>query len=129
MIGFYRGTFVGPGWLRAAGNPALTIGGLGGWWGKKFEVDGSAVNLVLQAGELEARLPMRLTSGSSALDGKPALALIYAADSRFPWPHIVDELRQLERDSFLGMTYVNFGVLRKLAFPFLLEAQEHVNGL
>ena len=59
-----------------------------------------------------------------ALDGKPTLALIYAQDNPFPWPYIVDELRQLDAEAYLGMTYVNWGVLRKLAFPFLIESKE-----
>jgi hypothetical protein len=67
---------------------------------------------------------MRLVSTTSAIDGKPTLALIYAQDNPFPWPHIVDELRQLDPEALLGMTYVNRGGLKKLAFPFLIESEE-----
>jgi hypothetical protein len=127
--GTYRAAFVGPGWLRAAAGPALAISGLGGWWGKQFKDDGTAVNLVQHGGKLEPRFPMRLINTASALDGKLALALIYETDNPFPWPHIVDELRLLDGVTFLGMTYVNAGPLRKLTFPFLLEYQEQIDGL
>jgi len=129
IVGTYRATFVGPDWLRAAAGPALTISGLGGWWGKQFKDDGTATNLVQHGGNLETRFSMRLVNRTSALDGKPALALIYGAENPFPWPHIVDEVRPLDNVSFLGMTHVNVGALRKLPFPFLLEFQEQVDGL
>ena len=128
-IGTYRASFVGPGWLRAAAGPALSIGGLGGWWGKQFKDDGTAVNLIQHGDKLEPRFSMRLIDAISALDGKPALALHYDPENPFPWPHIVDELRHLDSVTLLGMTYVNVSALQKLAFPFLLEFQGQVDGL
>jgi hypothetical protein len=127
--GYYRGSFVGPGWLQAAGGPALGISGLGGWWGKHFEGDGTAINLVRQGGKLETRFPMCLVTVTSVIDDKPTLALNYGDGNPFPWPYILDELRQLDPNTLLGMTYVNVNLLRKLAFPFLLEFQEQVDGL
>lgn len=127
--GYYRGSFVGPGWLRAAGGPTMTISGLGGWWGKHFKGDGTAINLVQREGKLIPRFPMRLITVTSVIDGKQTLALDYGEGNPFPWPHILDELRQLDPNTLLGMTYVNVSLLRKLAFPFTLESQEHVDGL
>ena len=124
LSGTYRGSFVGPGWLRALAGPALLISGLGGWWGKNFREDGAAVNLVQKAGGIEERFPMQLVSTTSAIDGKLTLALNYAQNNPFPWPYIVDELRQLDAETLLGMTYVNRGSLVKLAFPFLIESEE-----
>jgi len=121
LQGIYRATFVGPGWLRATAGPAIAIGGLGGWWGKQFEEDGTATNLVRRGDKLASRLAMRLIYTTSVLDGKPVLALIYGAENPFPWPYAVDELRALDPVTFLGMMHVNAGPLRKLAFPFLLE--------
>jgi hypothetical protein len=127
--GYYRATFVGPAWLRAAAGPAVAIGGLGGWWGKHLKADGTATNLVKKGENLEPRLSMRLINTTSVIDGNPALALIYDAENPFPWPHVVDELRALDPVTFLGMTYINAAPLRKMAFPFLLEHQEQVDGL
>lgn len=121
--GVYRGSFVGPGWLRALAGPALALNGLGGWSGKRFQTDGSAHNLVQHAGVLEERFPMRLLAVDSALDGLPTLALHYDRGNPFPWPRIVDEIRQLDPGAYLGMTYLNWSGLRQLAFPFLLESE------
>jgi hypothetical protein len=129
ISGYYRATFVGPGWLRATAGPTIAVGGLGNWWGKHIKEDGTATNLVQQEGSLKTRFSMQLINTTSVLDGKPALALIYGADNRFPWPYVVDELRALDPLTFLGMTHVNAGALRKLAFPFLLQYQEQVDGL
>jgi len=127
--GIYRATFVGPGWLRAAAGPTVAIGGLGSWWGKQLKADGTATNLVQKGENIETRFSMQLINTISVIDGKPALALIYGAENPFPWPHVVDELRQLDQGTFLGMTHINAGPLRKLAFPVLLELQEQVDGL
>ncbi len=122
--GQYQGSFVGPRWLRSAAGPALVLSGLGGWWGKHFKGDGTAMNLVQHSDQLEPSFPMTLVPVTSVIDGRTGLALNYGAENPFPWPHIVDELRRLDQKSLLGMTYVNTQPLQKLAFPFLLEYQE-----
>lgn len=128
-VGYFRATFVGPGWLRVTAGPTIAIGGLGNWWGKHLKEDGTATNLVQKGENLETRFSMQLIESISVLDGKPALVVIYSAENPFPWPYVVDELRALDPLTFLGMTHINAGPLRKLAFPFLLEYQEQVDGL
>lgn len=127
--GYYRASFVGPAWLRVGAGPALAVGGLGNWWGKHIREDGSATNLVLRGNKLEAHLTMRLIDTTSALDGRHTLALVYDEENPFPWPYVVDELRRLDPLTFLGMTHINTGSLRRIAFPFLLEYQDRVDGL
>jgi hypothetical protein len=129
LTGYYRGTFVGPGWLRAAAGPGLVISGLRGWWGKFFSGDGNAVNLVWRDGKLEKRFPMKLIHGNSMIDGYPGLALHYETENPFPWPYIADELRILSPGTLLGMTYIRMRLLQGLVLPFLLQYQEQVNGL
>jgi hypothetical protein len=65
----------------------------------------------------------------SLVDGKPGVTVQYPKDSPFPWPLVVDELRRLDDTTLLGLTIVNAGFLRKLAFPFLLYYQEQSHGL
>ena len=129
MRGVYRAAFVGPGWLRASAGPALALTGLGGWWGKEFSLDGAAINIVLRAGKFSTRFPMKLVHARSFLDGRDGLALHYQADNPFPWTHIVDELRRIDEMTFLGMTLADASGLRALAFPFILQFQEHGYGL
>ena len=129
LRGLFRGIFVGPGWLRNASGPALGIAGMGGWWGKEIAADGSAINLALKRGSYERRFPMFFVEQRSYLDNKPGLALRYRAGSRFPWPLIVDELRQIEPGLVLGMTLADLGPLRRVAFPFTLLHQETWDGL
>ena len=129
MDGFYKGTFVGPAWLRKAAGPALVMTGLGGWWGKQFYGDGTAYNLVKKDGELRKKFPMKLVDIHSMIDGKPGLALHYNAENPFPWTHIIDELRQLDPGTYLGMTYLKYKPLHKIYLPFLLQFQEDFNGL
>jgi hypothetical protein len=127
--GYYRAAFVGPAWLRATAGPAIAIGGLANWWGKHIRQDGSATNLIWQGEKLVPRLTMQLIDTTSALDGKHTLALIYGPENPFPWPYVVDELRRLEPGTFLGMTHSNAGPWRRIAFPFLLQVQDKVDGL
>lgn len=123
LRGYYRGQFVGPGWLRATWGPLLAITGLGGWWGKDFDRDG-AINLVLRKGQYRRIFPMHFTQQTSFLDGRPGLALRYRSDNPFPWPIILDELRVIDGETLLGMSLVDFGPLRGQAFPFTLRSQE-----
>ncbi|MBM4426400.1 MAG: hypothetical protein FJ031_04085 [Chloroflexi bacterium] len=127
--GVYRAAFVGPGWLRTSAGPALALSGLGGWWGKEFSTDGTAVNIVLRAGKFSTRFPMKLVTAKSFIDGRDGLAIYYQTGNPFPWMHIVDELRQMDDGTLLGMTLANINGLRNLAFPFTLQFQEHGYGL
>jgi hypothetical protein len=129
LNGRYRGTFVGPNWLRKIAGPGLVISGLGGWWGKRFNGDGTAVNLVQRKAALAEKFPMQLVAIASAVDGSAGLALHYETANPFPWPYIADELRTLGPGAFLGMTYVKARGLRGLMLPFLLEHQEGIDGL
>jgi len=121
--GKYRAAFVGPGWLRTAAGPALALSGLGGWWGKEFREDGTAINIVMRAGKFSMRFPMRFVNARSLIDGRDGLALHYQPGNPFPWPFVVDEIRQLDASTLLGMTMADVRGLRSLAFPFILQHQ------
>lgn len=121
LRGNYRASFVGPVWLRISANPALVMSGLGGWWGKEFHADGTAINIVLRAGKFSTRFPMKFSKAKSFIDGKDGLALRYQPGNPFPWMYVVDELRQLDDKTTLGMTIPNVNGLRHLAFPFILQ--------
>lgn len=126
MIGQYRAAFVGPAWLRALAAPALALTGLGGWWGKEFHADGTAVNIVFRSGAFSTRFPMRFVRARSFIDHQDGLALHYQPGNPFPWMYVVDELRCMDESTLLGMTMPNIGGLRGLAFPFIL--QKHGSG-
>ena len=129
LLGLYRGSFVGPGWLRALTGPLLVVTGLGGWRGKDFDDQGNAINLVWRKGHFKRRFPMHLVKQTSFIDGQPGLALHYDERNPFPWPWIVDELRSIGPGLVLGMTMVALGPLKRLALPFVLESRESMDGL
>jgi hypothetical protein len=129
VTGVFRAEFTGPGWLRKIAGPGLAPLGLGGWWGKTFDADGSGANLVRRKGVLQRIFPVKVVRVASAVDGKPSLAVHYTRDCPFPWPYVVDELRSLDETSLLGLTYVDAGLLRRLLLPFLLHRQEPLDGL
>ena len=119
--GTYRAAFVGPGWLRTSAGPALVLTGLGGWWGKEFHDDGTAVNIVLRAGKFSTRFPMKFVKTPSFIDHKDGLALHYQPGNPFPWMYVVDEIRRIDAATLLGMTLANVNGLHGLAFPFILQ--------
>jgi hypothetical protein len=127
--GVYQASFVGPSWLRTSAKPALVLSGLGGWWGKEFHKERTAINIVVRAGNFSTRFPMKLVNAQSFIDGKDGLALHYQAGNPFPWMYIVDELRRIDDTTLLGMTLANLRGLRHLAFPFILQFQEQGYGL
>ena len=119
--GKYRASFVGPAWLRTSAAPALSLSGLGGWWGKEFREDGTAINIVLRTGVFSTRFPMMFVRARSFIDGRDGLALHYQAGNPFPWMYVVDEVRSLDEATLLGMTIANVRGLRGMAFPFILQ--------
>ena len=129
LDGFYKGFFVGPSWLRIIAGPLLVITGLGGWWGKRFNGDDTAINLVKTEGQLKPKFPMQLIDIPSLIDNKPGLTLQYDKRNPFPWPYITDELRQLDPGIYLGMTYIRIKPVSRITLPFLLQHQENFNGL
>lgn len=121
MQGEFRSVIVGPAYLRKIAPPALVLGGLGGWCGKWFAENGQGFNLVNRGGTVHRVLPMQLVRRASLLDQQPVMAVTYAPSSPLPWPWVVDELRQLDSLTFLGMTLATRLGLHRLAFPFLLQ--------
>ena len=127
--GIYQAEFTGPGWLRAVAPPGLALLGLGGWQGKEFAGDGGGLNLVRRGGQVQRIFPVRITEAASLVDGKPCLAIHYTHKCPFPWPYVVDELRELDSSCLLGLTMVDVRGLRGLALPFLLHVQGAEHGL
>jgi hypothetical protein len=84
---------------------------------------GRGYNTFLQHGEVVQRYPMLTTIAASRYDGKPAYTLIYRYfHSTCGVIHMVDEVRQIMPDLYLGMgTYGFSHAQRQIAWPFLLE--------
>lgn len=125
--GFFRASFIGPAWLRATGRPSVELSGLPGWQGKKFLNADDATNVLKKKDGLVEALAMRVTPGTSQVDGRPGVALHYVPkDGRpapFPWRFVRDELRAVDADTILGFTVIDLPVLRLVAFPFLLTRE------
>ncbi|MBF7731409.1 hypothetical protein [Pseudomonas sp. N040] len=119
-LGLWRACFVGPWWLRLSAAPGIALGGMPGWQGKRFDTAQSAVNLLRAGSGLREVLPMRCSEQPSWLDGRPCAAVAYGASARMPWRWVRDELRQLDADHWLCLTYLDLPLLRRLACPFVL---------
>ena len=124
LAGSHRASFVGPGWLRATSGPTIALGGLGGWWGKSFDLQGNGTNVVRRHGALVQTLPMRATPAASLVDGRQGITISYAPGSPVPWPWVVDEARRLDETTLLCLTIIKAPGLRRLWFPFILRRQE-----
>jgi hypothetical protein len=118
--GSWRAGFVGPWWLRWSAAPAIALGGMPGWHGKRFAGTDAAVNLLRSPAGLREVLPMRCSEQPSWHDGRPCTVLAYGARARIPWRWVRDELRQLDEGHWLCLTWVDLPLLRRLACPFLL---------
>jgi hypothetical protein len=123
LAGDYQAEFVGPGWLRRWAPPGLAITPLAGWLGKSFDDQGHGINLVRRRGVVQRVLPMRAVTLPSRVDGHLSLTLTYAPGSPMPFPFVVDELRAINADALLGLSFANAPALGRLALPFLLRRQ------
>ena len=118
LEGDRRARFVGPRALRAAAPRSIALLGLPGWWGKRFDADGSGTNIV--DGGAGTKLAMRARVAPSALDGRPVLLVSYAADAPEPWRRVRDEFRALPDGRLLGMSCVPAGPATR-GLPFVLD--------
>ena len=124
LASVWQGEAVGPGWYSTLAGPSLSIGGLGGWWGKEFDGEGGIDNILERKGAFRRTLRGEVQRADSLVDGRPCQRIEYPKGSRLPWTWIVDELRQVDEDELLGMMVLNIGWLPHLAFPFSLRAEE-----
>jgi len=118
--GIWRAVFIGPWWLRLSAAPCIALSGMPGWFGKRFETPETAVNLLRSGKGLREVLSMRCSEQPSWHDGRPCAALAYGSKARVPWRWVRDELRQLDEDRWLCMTYVDLPLLRGQGCPFML---------
>jgi len=129
MNGEYRGERLRqPGIMSAAittlftNNPAL----FGKWLSKSFRsVDdtyGRGYNSLMHFGRITRQGPMLTLIAASRFDGKPAYQLVYRAyHSICGFVHMVDEIRRLGEERYLGIGTAGFtDKLRHVPLPFLL---------
>lgn len=122
--GFFAAEFVGPWWMRLAARPTLNLTGLPNWQGKRFLSNHSATNVLLsKKGKIDA-LNMTLTPVPSYVDGKAGLALTYGSEAPFPWRFVRDELRMIDQNTILAITYVDLPILKLFPMPFSLRRQQ-----
>jgi len=103
-------------------NPLL----FGKWQSKTFRpVDGATgrgYNTLRNFGRVIRTGPMRTLIAPSRYDGRPAYQLVYRAfHSICGFVHMVDEVRRLEPERYLGIGTVGFTkAQRRVPLPFLL---------
>lgn len=122
LQGTHRGEVVGPRWVRRLAPVAFALGGLGGWWGKRFDAEGNGVNIVRRGGRHVEVMPVQVVLRPSLVDGKACLTIIYPPETTpFPMSRVMDELRQLDENRLLGLAIVQQRGLRRFSLPFVLH--------
>jgi hypothetical protein len=106
--------------MRVQAPAFLFLTGLPGWQGKKFLTSDLAANVLMRSGQIAEGPRMHWVDLISTFDGNPGVGLRYETEAPRPWRWITDELRQLDQNTFLGMSVVNVAGLRRLGLPFLL---------
>jgi len=119
--GDYAAEFIGPSWLRFIAPKLLPLGGLSGWYGKRLLDDGGAINLLGPQDQLTADITMVRSEQPSFFGTGNALCLTYDGRAPIGLRGLRDELRSLDEQTLLGLTVVDWPVLRKLPMPFLLR--------
>ena len=118
--GTMRAVFVGPWWLRLSAGPSIALSGMPGWYGKRFDTAHTGINLLRTANGYREVFPMRCSEQPSWFDGQPCAAVAYGPKARIPWRWVRDELRQVDENLWLCLTFVDLPLLRRLACPFVL---------
>lgn len=131
FTGTFKAEFIGLGALRWSAPLALHMTGFGNWFGKVFPPSENAavldgVNLFGEAGNRTENYRMTAKFSPSVIDNELAFIVSYPADTRHPWCRASDELRMIDQDNLLGITFFNYPVIKRLPFPFLLRRVKSV---
>jgi hypothetical protein len=108
LIGTHEAEFAG--WLRLGGPLAMRVTGMPGWWGKRFRAAGGGdslegENLLRRQGRLVESIPMTAQIAPSRVDGRRAILIRYPPDARWPHNRVNDELRPLDDQTLLGLSF------------------------
>jgi hypothetical protein len=127
LVGRHEAKFAG--WLRVGGPLSMSLTGMHGWWGKQFRAPAGGgdslegENLVRREGRLVESIPMRAQIAPSRVDGRPALVISYPPDAHWPHCRVKDELRPLNEDTLLGLSF-GLPLAPRAGAPFLLQRRE-----
>lgn len=129
LAGTWRAEFVGPAWLPLLARLAMPLSVLRGWCGKRFDATGHGENLVRRGTLVRGIVPMREVHRPSKLDARLAAVATYGAQTPLSLRYVEDELRQLDRDTLLGMMTFRLPLLRRLGLPFVLHRVDDESAL
>ncbi len=123
-VGIFEVQWIGPIWFQRLAKLGLGLFGFKNWYGKEFLEKGEAVNLFRQFGDdlLIRKYPMKTTISPSVIDRKDCMLVSYPKNTRFPWPHIIDEFRYSDQNTLFGQSYAKFFPFFPL--PFFLRQKE-----
>jgi hypothetical protein len=117
------------GWIRVGGPPAMGLTGMLGWWGKQFRwppgggdsLEGE--NLVRRRGEIMESIPMTAEIAPSRVDGRATILIRYPPDARWPHHRVNDELRPLDEETLLGLSF-GLPLSPEGGAPFILHRRD-----
>jgi putative intracellular protease/amidase len=124
LVGRHQANFAS--WLRVGGPLAMSLTGMHGWWGKQFRVSAAGgdslegENLLQRRGRIVKSIPMTAEIGNSRVDGRPALLISYPPDARWPHNRVKDELRPLDEQTLLGLSF-GLPLAPRGGAPFILH--------
>lgn len=130
FTGRLRCQYIGLAPMRLPAPMAMSLAGFGDWRGKVFvpsKTDPAVLDGMNMFGEGAAqtlRYPMTARIGPSSIDGQPALIVTYPKETRHPWCRATDELRMVESDTLLGITFFDYPLVKHLPVPFLLRREQ-----
>ncbi len=120
-LGNYQIQWLGPNWFQSFAKTGLQFLHFRYWWGKSFRTKEEAINLFQKPNEFifQEKYKMFISIERSRIDGNQSLFLRYTKEAPFPWPYFVDEFREQNDGTLLGMSYPKFAPF--MALPFLIE--------
>ncbi len=128
LTGVYIAEIPGAKFLEPVKKFFLRLAGLPGWQGKHF-FDGYALNILTKRGEIYEGPKMIIQSRPHKIDDKAGLVATYDASAPYIWRHCIDEFRQVDQDTLLGMSHFDLPGLRGKPHMFILHRRPEHKGL
>jgi hypothetical protein len=104
----------------------MGVTGMRGWWGKQFRASGAGgdtlegENLLNRQGEIGESIPMTAEIAPSRVDGCATILIRYPPDAHWPHHRVNDELRPLDENTLLGLSF-GLPLAPRGGAPFILH--------
>lgn len=121
LEGNWERRYVGPLLARDATPLLFRLTGVDGWWGCRFDAEGTGATLHASRTQPEERHPLRVREQLSDLDRRESMVIEMPITAGPVWRRVTEEPRRLDDSRLLVMATIELPLVGPRGWPFMYE--------